>query len=567
MDSMTSTECKVSGKSRNTTFSSKEIMKIFLGIENTNTYKIQNQSIEQDGSVVIVLERKGLRRKCPHCGKSTCKKHSTYIRTVNDISFGDRRTIIKATVTKHVCVNAKCPCRIFSDDLPGIADRYARFSLRADRRIVEHSLDNSSRNSSKILKMEHLPVSPSTCLRRLYPLGEETDHACTSTSVGIDDFAFCKGHSYMSVVVDIFKHCVIAVIPCRSGKELDNWLEKNPQISVVTRDRGACFVDAITSCLPNAMQICDRFHLVKNLTDTMTDEIRDLLKRNSHKMAYPYPSRAEAEEYIEKAILEMGRVKDRNKMEIYWKGMKLKSQGFTCGEIAKRLEVKTRKVYQILNEMNVDKILLKNQKTAFHYAAELAGCISGGCLSVSAIGKKMEGKLDNRLIASITLKLRMAYHTKRLAVKEHNKQLTASLDGDRVSAKAIRKFILAGSSDNQRLTDLMNTKNDIARVLSLCIYFRKMIMGNSLFNNLDLWIREALKSSSRALANFAYGIKCDRNAVCNAITLPYSNGLLEGTVNKIKAVKRIMYNRAGIKILRAKLIHNITYESVMHHQI
>ena len=161
----------------------------------------------------------------------------------------------------------------------------------------------------------------------------------------------------------------------------------------------------------------------------------------------------------------------------------------------------------------------------------------------------------------------MAYHTKRLAVKEHNKQLTASLDGDRVSAKAIRKFILAGSSDNQRLTDLMNTKNDIARVLSLCIYFRKMIMGNSLFNNLDLWIREALKSSSRALANFAYGIKCDRNAVCNAITLPYSNGLLEGTVNKIKAVKRIMYNRAGIKILRAKLIHNITYESVMHHQI
>ena len=58
MDSMTSTECKVSGKSRNTTFSSKEIMKIFLGIEDTNTYKIQNQSIEQDGSVVIVLSVK-----------------------------------------------------------------------------------------------------------------------------------------------------------------------------------------------------------------------------------------------------------------------------------------------------------------------------------------------------------------------------------------------------------------------------------------------------------------------------------------------------------------------------
>lgn len=86
-------------------------------------------------------------------------------------------------------------------------------------------------------------------------------------------------------------------------------------------------------------------------------------------------------------------------------------------------------------------------------------------------------------------------------------------------------------------------------------------MGDALFNNLDLWINQAMKSPSKALANFAYGIKSDRDAVYNAITLPYSKGILEGTVNKIKALKRQMYNRAEIRLLRAKLIYNIMYKA------
>ena len=567
MDSMTSTTCKVNRKSCNTSFSAKEIMNFFLGIENAPTYKILNLNFSQDDLLVITLERKGRWRTCLNCGRCTSKKHSVYIRTVKDISFGDRRVIIKVVVSKYECENEECPRKIFSEDLPGLADRYAHFSIRANHRIVKHSLENSSRNTAKILGLDHLEVSPSTCLRRLYPLGEQVAQACSSTYVGIDDFAFCRGRTYMSVVVDIFTHRVVAVISCRSGRELDNWLKKNPQIKVITRDRGKCFVDAITCWLPNAIQICDRFHLIKNLTDTMTEEIKGLLKKNTLKMAYPYPSKAEAEEYIENAIKDMGEQKDRTKMNIYWTGMKLKSQGFSYAEIAKRLEVTSRRVYQILNCVNVNKILLESQKRAFRYQTELARYICGGCLSIRSLCEKMGGKLDSRLIARITLKLRMVYQKKRQAVKEHNQELTASLNGVKVSAKTIRKFILDGSSDNQRLKDLMKTKDDIACILAMCIYFRKMIMGDSLFNNLDLWIREALKSPSRALANFAYGIMCDRNAVYNAITLPYSNGLLEGTVNKIKTIKRAMYNRAGIKLLRAKLIHNITYESVKLHQI
>ncbi len=59
-----------------------------------------------------------------------------------------------------------------------------------------------------------------------------------------------------------------------------------------------------------------------------------------------------------------------------------------------------------------------------------------------------------------------------------------------------------------------------------------------------------------ALTNFAYGIEKDRETVQAVIDVPFSNGLLEETVNKIKAVKRQMFNKAGIKLLRAKILHS-----------
>ena len=139
MDSMTSTTCKVNRKSCNTSFSAKEIMIFFLGIENAPTYKILNLNFSQDDLLVITLERKGRWRTCLNCGRCTSKKHSVYIRTVKDISFGDRRVIIKVVVSKYECENEECPRKIFSEDLPGLADRYAHFSIRANHRIVKHS--------------------------------------------------------------------------------------------------------------------------------------------------------------------------------------------------------------------------------------------------------------------------------------------------------------------------------------------------------------------------------------------------------------------------------------------
>ena len=83
--------------------------------------------------------------------------------------------------------------------------------------------------------------------------------------------------------------------------------------------------------------------------------------------------------------------------------------------------------------------------------------------------------------------------------------------------------------------------------------FYDTIMGDSV-DNLTLWLKTYAQSPLRELRSFAYGVQMDLKAVQNAITMNISNGIVEGYVNKLKAVKRTMYGRASLALLKRKMV-------------
>ena len=83
--------------------------------------------------------------------------------------------------------------------------------------------------------------------------------------------------------------------------------------------------------------------------------------------------------------------------------------------------------------------------------------------------------------------------------------------------------------------------------------FYDTIMGDNV-DDLTLWLRTYAQSPLRELRSFAYGIQMDLNAVQNAIATNISNGIVEGYVNKLKAVKRTMYGRASLALLKRKMV-------------
>jgi transposase len=377
-----------------------------------------------------------------------------------------------------------------------------------------------------------------------------------SIYVGIDDFAYKKGKDYMSVVVDQMTHIPIALLEDRNGEALDNWLIRNPQIQYITRDRGRCFTEAINRIIPGVTQICDRFHLIKNMTDTMIPEIEKIIRQTKKKLKYEYPDRDTASSLILQDIFNMGDVRHREKLKIYRESLNLKMQGMTIEQTAAHLGKKSRYIYKLIHNRRIGAYLNEQQKTALKYVSELATIISAGCITRKILAQKMGSKISGALIGRITSSLRKRYQQKRKEVKEHNESIENGSKTQRVSQNQIRKYILKGESDNPKLAELYKSSPQIKELLSVCQNFRDMINGNTYDKDIRKWIEKAKATRNMALTNFAYGIEKDWEAVQAAIDIPFSNGLLEGTVNKIKAVKRQMYNRAGIKLLRAKIIYS-----------
>jgi DNA-binding phage protein len=83
----------------------------------------------------------------------------------------------------------------------------------------------------------------------------------------IDDFALKKRHNYGTVLVDIESHRVIDMIDSREYNDVRKWLKGYPNLTVVSRDGSITYHKAIEDVHPDAVQVSDRFHLFKNLTE------------------------------------------------------------------------------------------------------------------------------------------------------------------------------------------------------------------------------------------------------------------------------------------------------------
>jgi transposase len=71
---------------------------------------------------------------------------------------------------------------------------------------------------------------------------------------------------------------------------------------------------------------------------------------------------------------------------------------------------------------------------------------------------------------------------------------------------------------------------------------------------LDTWLLDCQMSGISDLTTFAQGLEKEGLALHAAFTLPYSNGPVEGKINKLKYIKRSMYGRSGFPLLRQKVL-------------
>ena len=507
-------------------------------------------SISQiNGSYLVQLSNTQQGAYCPVCKQFSDHVKGHYLRSLQEVEMVGHPLTLVVNVRKFRCKNAACRRKVFSEPLPSLTFPRARNTLQVEERIRNVSLKTTSRIASGLLHEQNIICSQSSCLRRANVYKEPSP---APVAIGLDDYAQKKGHIYGTVIVNQLTHAPITLIPERGGKLLEEYLKKNPQIQYLTRDRGLCFIKVINQALPNVTQICDRFHLIKDMVDNLTEEIASRSRLGVRKQVFNYPSRETVRERIMESLYNMGDERHRRKLKLFIDSEDCMRKGMSLGETARKLNVHSYIICKLMRHHTGRDYMSPEQKSILRHVDELAFEISHGCVKIKDLKEKMKDTMDGHDVERATIEIRNDIREQQRKIRAYNRNVADKKNKSHASVKAIHNLILNGRSSVDSLKELMKDPT-VRNLIDLTVRFREMVDGKSQYP-LNKWIDRAMKCDFNAMRIFAFGIKEDKEAVQNAIDIYLNNGVLEGTVNKIKAIKRQMFNRASTTLLANKLI-------------
>jgi len=376
----------------------------------------------------------------------------------------------------------------------------------------------------------------------------------------IDDFALKRRYRYGTVMVNIDTGQIIDMIESREKDEVAKWLATYPRINVVSRDGSQQYAAAIRQAHPDATQVSDRFHILQNLTDSAKQHISKVVAAN-----FRIPAGEGAGSvgggYWDKPGFDGSDLPAREhtaatekKRALVGKVRSLAAQGLSMEDIAKEAGIssKTAKRY-----LDVD----------FNPAN---GCF--GTKKPSKL-KPYTGKIDamlmeRRKFAEIesairadgydgaVSTIRMYATRQRRIIRDSN--IEALANTELIERKWVTRLLYQPIEKVKGITEgqverVVREYPVIGILYNIVQSFKAIVLAKRV-DEIDAWIETAAQCGIAEIDSFVNGISADLDAVKNAIRYEYNNGLAEGSINKLKLIKRIMYGRCSFKLLRSKTL-------------
>jgi transposase len=292
---------------------------------------------------------------CPECHQPSTRIHGNYERTVADLPCAGRNVLLLLTVRKLVCHTPTCPRKIFTERLPGLVESYGRMTTRLIALVQSLGLVAGGQMGTRQADRTGIATTPSTLLRHLMQLPAPAIRAVRI--LGVDDFAWKKRFTYGTIVVDLERRKIIDVLADRESTTVEAWLRAHPEVDVVSRDRGKEFAKAATLGAPQARQVVDRFHLVRNLAEVLEKilahcraEIRKLdadqllPQKTTEDAPRPFPTAATWQQHTPPHIEVAHQARQASRDDRFRQMTALRAHGLTQAAIAKRMGMSEKTV-------------------------------------------------------------------------------------------------------------------------------------------------------------------------------------------------------------------------------
>jgi transposase len=489
--------------------------------------------------ILITAQCRAAAGTCPDCGRQSERVHSRYERRLLDLPSHGRAVQLRVAGRRFRCVERSCRRRIFAEPLDdAVAGRSARRTSRLETIIHHLGVALGGRPAAALARRLMLPVSKDTLLRVV------RRHAARDRSplcvIGIDDWAWKRGQRYGSIICDLERRRIVDLLPDREPGTVETWLSRHPEIAVISRDRGGGYGRAAARAAPQAVQVADRWHLMENASAAFLEAVRRSMR----------PIRqALGSAVIDPALLTCAERLQHDgylrRQEAYGAIRALVQVGTPIREIVRRTGRSRKLVREIARGGGGDVFRCRSNTLEPHLAwldAEwAAGCRNGAELWRRLRSSGFRGSM--RVVAEWATRRRRSERIDRETLR-------------RVPPARVLGRLMLSLRDHLTKEDAI-TVATIERGVPMLVSardlverFHRMVRDRDP-DALPSWITDAAGS---VLASFCKGIVADQAAVAAALTQPWSNGQTEGQITKLKLVKRQMYGRAKLDLLRARPI-------------
>lgn len=541
------------------------------------------QLVADRGCITACVATAAPSSPCPLCGQPATRVHSRYVRQVADLPWQGIAFRLELQVRRFVCTCSDCPRTIFTERLPGVVAPYARKTVRLAELLGRVAFALGGAAGRRLLatlgigglRRGSTGVSRDTLLRAIRHMPQAANASPPPPrTLGIDDFAFRRGRTYGTILVDLERHCVVDLLAESSAEAATAWLNAQTGIALLSRDRGGTYAEAARLGAPQAMQVADRWHLLHNLGETVQAVFErhraDLRAVARHLSALPaaHGSDAVSRSRGQPSRREEGRVPPpltgppiSPRQQLFDEAKRLHAQGWSYRHIARHLGLNWRTARKyVLAESLPPRVLPQTTSSVTpyrHFVQErwTAGCQCGRQLWTELRERGYRGSLSSVYRA---LKWLRTADGRRVRYQLRAEPTPAPPS---VRPKSPRQAMWLVVQRPERLTPedaayraaLYAICADAAAAAALAQRFAALIREHRPADLPD-WYVAAEQSGIPEFQRFAQGLRRDDAAVRLAMSVPWSQGQVEGQITRLKLLKRSMYGRAKLDLLRRRLV-------------
>ena len=515
--------------------------------------------------VTIVAAPRSAVAACPACGGPSRRVHSHHERALGDLPWQGRPVVLRVQARRFRCLHPACPRQTFAECLGDVASARARRTGRLGALQRHLGLALGGEAGARLAERLAMPASPDT-LRRMVGTAESGSEAAPTPRVlAVDDWAWRRGHRYGTVLGDLERNRVVDLLPDRRAETLAAWLRSHPGVEVIARDRAGAYADGARQGAPDAIQVADRWHLLRNLgtaVQALADRHSGAIRRAAqHAPDAPQPTvAAEALKpppaprgptAVERASQAAFARRQARYEEAAW----LRAEGVPISRIAALLGAERQTVRRWLRLGHAPLWTKPHRGGVLDaYAAYLDRRWGEGCRNAAQLWRELAGLGFAGRPTTVR-----AWAGRR---RKGEPEAAAGGAGAPVVAKQppsgpqVARLLMADTdalpeAEQAFVARLLAEAPALANAVAVAKRLNRLLRRKS-----EEGLGQPLNDAAGTpLAEFASGLRRDMDAIQAALDLPWTTSPAEGQINRIKTIKRSMYGRAGFQLLRARVLN------------